>query len=211
MRGIYWIRNRINGKFYVGSSKDIEKRFQQHRSHLNKGVHANRHLQGAWKQYGETAFNFEVLEECSCDADELLEIEQWYLENSRCCDEKFGYNIDTCANCQRGRHNRNFGKRRSEETKVKLRAANIGKKASCDTRMKMSASRMKRIGLDSPYRKSIQQLDMVGNVIREWNSGKDAARELGILASGISVSARGERLTAEGRQIAAGGFLWRFK
>lgn len=31
MIGVYLIKNKVNGKCYVGASKDIEKRFQEHR------------------------------------------------------------------------------------------------------------------------------------------------------------------------------------
>jgi hypothetical protein len=54
--GVYGIRNRINGKVYVGSaSKSLAGRIRGHLSGLTKGTHFNRHLQAAWNRYGATA------------------------------------------------------------------------------------------------------------------------------------------------------------
>lgn len=63
--GIYSIINKHNGKMYIGQSIDIEKRFRQHKSHLNNQTHVNKHLQSAWDKYGESSFNFNILLICS--------------------------------------------------------------------------------------------------------------------------------------------------
>ena len=44
MIGIYKIENKVNGKVYIGQSIDIEKRWKNHISYLNKGIHRNKHL-----------------------------------------------------------------------------------------------------------------------------------------------------------------------
>ena len=49
--GIYVISNCLNRKFYIGSSKDIDKRIMQHISRLIKGSHRNGHLQKAFDKY----------------------------------------------------------------------------------------------------------------------------------------------------------------
>ena len=43
--GIYCIENLVNHKKYIGQSKDIFKRWRQHRSELNTNIHYNSHLQ----------------------------------------------------------------------------------------------------------------------------------------------------------------------
>ena len=77
MIGIYRIRNKINGKCYYGSSKNIEKRWQRHKNQLKNNNH-NPLLQRAWNKYGESNFIFEVVEECKLSI--LLETEQKYLD-----------------------------------------------------------------------------------------------------------------------------------
>lgn len=63
--GIYQIYNTVNGKRYIGLSRDVSSRFSQHKRCLNGGRHSNSHLQTAWNMYGEDAFEFSVIEETS--------------------------------------------------------------------------------------------------------------------------------------------------
>ena len=77
--GIYEIVNTVNGKRYVGSSKDIYGRWVQHQNELKKEKHHNPHLQNAWKLYGKESFNFYILEQTNNDIQTLFECEQyWY-------------------------------------------------------------------------------------------------------------------------------------
>lgn len=79
--GVYAIRNRKNGKKYVGSTADLRQRWGEHRGALRAGRHINRHLQSAWNKYGEEAFDFIVLEYCTPSL--LIEREQAYLPEER--------------------------------------------------------------------------------------------------------------------------------
>ena len=79
--GIYKIVNKVNGKYYVGSSNDMCSKFgrwYQHKKRLIKNTHINEHLQNAWNKYGESNFEFSIVEQC--DIDQLLMIEQKYLD-----------------------------------------------------------------------------------------------------------------------------------
>lgn len=38
MSGVYSLRNRINGKCYVGSAVDLRSRYHQHRHHLRQAL-----------------------------------------------------------------------------------------------------------------------------------------------------------------------------
>lgn len=67
--GIYKITNKINGKFYIGSSKDLVRRRKDHFRLLKKGINHSVLLQRAVNKYGLDNFVFEVLVECS---EELL-------------------------------------------------------------------------------------------------------------------------------------------
>lgn len=77
MIGIYEIVNKDTGKRYIGSSKQIEKRWEQHLQALEKGEHHSILLQRAWNKYGKECFEFIVKEECK--EEELLRKEQNYL------------------------------------------------------------------------------------------------------------------------------------
>lgn len=77
MTGIYEIRNIINNNYYIGSAKNINRRWDRHRSGLRHNKHENVYLQRAWNKYGEEKFTFKVVEEC--DVSKLLTLEQKYL------------------------------------------------------------------------------------------------------------------------------------
>lgn len=113
--GIYCIENTINTKKYIGSSKHIFKRKNRHFSELKCGKHKNTKLQHSYNKHGKEAFIFYVLEEIF-DEKLLIEAEQKYIN-----DLKPTYNINLIANSS-------LGVKRSEETKEKVRQANIGLK-----------------------------------------------------------------------------------
>ena len=62
--GVYAIVNEVNGKLYVGSSKQVHQRWSQHRYALRAGKSSCLYLQRSWTKYGEAAFSFGLLEEC---------------------------------------------------------------------------------------------------------------------------------------------------
>ncbi len=95
--GIYQLRNIVNNKLYIGSSKHLSIRKKEHFSALSNNQHRNSHLQNAWNKYGGESFVFQVLEEC--EKDQLLKREQYYLDAMLFAsedDDQFhilGYNI----------------------------------------------------------------------------------------------------------------------
>ena len=60
--GIYKITHSTTGKFYIGSTADLRKRWRQHRSELRRNKHCNQKMQYAWNKYGPDAFIFETIE-----------------------------------------------------------------------------------------------------------------------------------------------------
>jgi group I intron endonuclease len=91
--GIYKIINKTNQKFYVGSSKQIEKRWDSHKGNLRKNTHHNIALQRAWNKYGESNFKFEI--EQTLPKTKILLVEQEWLDEwvgSKQC-----YNIGATA------------------------------------------------------------------------------------------------------------------
>lgn len=66
MIGIYKIENKLTREVYIGQSRDIERRWQQHRdNHVAKTKVRKYPLYRDMRHYGIENFSFEVLEECS--------------------------------------------------------------------------------------------------------------------------------------------------
>ena len=100
--GIYIILNKINNKYYVGSGEDLSMskngRWHEHTYLLKNNKHFNRHLQFAWNKYGESAFEFHVVELVKPIKELLSNAEQRYLDWGFAHSDLF-YNIskDTSA------------------------------------------------------------------------------------------------------------------
>ena len=67
--GIYKIQNLINHNIYIGQSKKITKRWQQHKkTAFNQTDHCyDLPLYRAIRKYGIDNFSFEIIENCSCE------------------------------------------------------------------------------------------------------------------------------------------------
>jgi group I intron endonuclease len=92
--GIYKITNKVNGKFYIGSSNNIKRRWGHHKSNLRSGTHTNYHLQNSYDKHGEDQFEFVLIEEVR--RANLLAKEQEYLDEAFGGDQEI-YNISRVA------------------------------------------------------------------------------------------------------------------
>lgn len=140
--GIYKIINKTNGKYYVGSSKNIicgdNCRWYKHFSELMNNRHQNTKLQHAWNKHGYESFEWIIVEELSFNVSkkDLLTIEQKYLdiaknEQDKCynlCFDATGGELSEESKKKIGLAHK--GKRLTEEHKQKLRLAKLGKKLS---------------------------------------------------------------------------------
>ena len=128
---IYNIRNKENGKRYVGSTMNFVERRRQHFTDLRGNYHNNPHLQNSYNLYGEESFEFIVLEELDVDRDKLLEREQEWLD---CFN--WEYNLNPIAIIPPNM----AGRRRPEETRQKIRETLTGKKHTTKRRINISRS-----------------------------------------------------------------------
>ena len=74
--GVYRIRNTQKGKSYVGSSTDVQARINRQKTELKFGSHRNAELLGEWKSFGESSFEFEVLDELKHDENSTAKPEE---------------------------------------------------------------------------------------------------------------------------------------
>ena len=89
--GIYCIENMQNNKKYIGLSRDIARRWNEHKSELNNQTHVNQYLQSAWNKYKESNFKFYVVE--LCDEKLLSERECYYIQFYNSLSYQNGYNL----------------------------------------------------------------------------------------------------------------------
>lgn len=169
--GIYAIVNKVNGNRYIGSSWNIKYRWDKHLYLLRKGKHHSKHLQHAWLVYGESAFDFIVLEEC--DIFNLISMEQKYIDA-----QSPVYNVCVTAGSR-------LGVGHTEKTKEKLRQANLGKKYSDETKRKQS---LVRKGVPMP-----KTPEWIAKIVssRSWYKHSDDTKEK------ISKAATGRKQTEE--------------
>ena len=79
MIAVYLITHKFLQKHYVGYSKNVKRRFNNHISLLNNNKHHCIHLQRAWNKYGKESFDFHVMQECN-SIEQAIEKEMLLLE-----------------------------------------------------------------------------------------------------------------------------------
>lgn len=130
---IYKFTNQINGKIYIGSTKNVKRRLQEHREGVKKRIH--QYLYRAINKYSWDSFKFEVIEEC-CP---LLrnDYENKWIRFYNSLDKNFGYNMclsdNTCFTEE-------VIKKMSE--RMKGNTYKLGKLESSETKERKSKSQM---------------------------------------------------------------------
>jgi group I intron endonuclease len=181
--GIYGIRNTVNGKWLVGSSIDVKRRWKEHRNRADSNRHDNPHFQQAWNRYGDNAFEWSVLELCASDM--LVLREDAHMAYHKSMDERFGYNMASankiCITDAVRQHMSESGKGRkfSDEHKRKIAIASAKHRHTPETRMKLSL--MHR-----------------GRKMPKWN--EESRKRHSLLFRGSSNPMFGKKATKETRQ-----------
>lgn len=89
--GIYCIENVTNNKKYIGLSRDIYRRWNEHKSELRNNNHVNIYLQRAWNINGEESFKFRIIE--LCDPAVICDRERYYIQKYNTLSHENGYNL----------------------------------------------------------------------------------------------------------------------
>lgn len=228
--GIYYIKNKINGKIYIGRSNNIYLRWSHHKSELRRNIHGNEHLQRSWNKYKEDNFEFKIIKECS--EFDSYELEKYYIKKYNSCDDKYGFNLSSG-----GEHNStgylnnslsikvyqydldgNFIKEWSSmsEAERQLDISSSEISMCCKGKLKYSHnSQWKYEYLDkidpinvfdlhskhNKYKgKKVYQYSMDGKYIDEYTSARVAGEKLNIISSSINKAAHNHKT--------AGGYQW---
>lgn len=98
---IYQIKNKVNNKIYIGSTTNLERRWENHVYQLKNNTHHSIKLQKAWNKYGEDNFEFSIIEEFNSDNEDDKYIkEQYYLDLYEPHTDK-GYNMSAVADTRK--------------------------------------------------------------------------------------------------------------
>lgn len=114
--GVYKITHIASGKSYVGISKDIHRRWTQHRSWVTTGTRRSA-IYNAMQRYGIDAFSWQIIEEC-CQDDLNMREQHWISVFDTF---RNGYNLTAGGE---------YNKEISYETRQRMSASQKGKKHS---------------------------------------------------------------------------------
>jgi len=133
--GVYFIRNTLSDKVYVGSSSNIYRRWTTHKRELKAGRHHSILLQRSFDKHGEAAFEYCLAESADCAKQmRLLETKWIKLLNA----VQNGYNVNPfpyeiglmpkSEEHKRKIGQAHIGRKLSEESKEKIRQKALGRK-----------------------------------------------------------------------------------
>jgi|694.fasta_scaffold00011_164 group I intron endonuclease len=187
---IYKITNLITNKIYIGSTNNFHLRKYTHLNHLRNNKHCNKILQNSWNKHSEINFNFEIIEHTT--QDNLMILEQYYLDLYKPYNKDIGYNIAklACPNNSGIKHitkqiawnkglklpaSWNKNKKLTKEHKEKLSiSAKLRKRLPCSNETKIKIS-LKQIGKNGnnygkpTNRKKVYKFDLNNNLIKEYD------------------------------------------
>ena len=180
-----------NGYFYIGSSVDLGKRKNSHKSHLRSSKHRNIKMQRCWDKY--KIFEFTILEECEIQF--LLVREQVYLD--KYTNSFKNINIASIAASPM------LGRKHSPQSRAKIGKAHKGKKVSDEQRLNMSIAH-KAKGLSPQHIEAIRTANK-NRVYTAESRAKMSASQKGMVKSAetcakLSASLKGKPKSAEHRK-----------
>jgi group I intron endonuclease len=116
--GVYCITNLITGKFYIGSSYNLYKRWNSHISNYknNNSKEKYKKLYIAMRKYGLDNFLFELIENCTDNPQNVRNRELYYINMLDACN--YGYNSNI-----KGENHKNHKLSKNDVIDIRMRYA----------------------------------------------------------------------------------------
>jgi len=224
---VYCFENKITQEKYIGATSDIARRYKEHTS-FAKIKNSKSNLHKAIILYGLNQFSFKILEETE-DLSKIADLElkwineinpEYNIKKHKAGSLGMKYSTESVLKLkEKGKtswsnkteeeklkiiNNNLTGPRHkhpvSEETKEKLRKANLGKKASAEQKIKMSNSQKISMLGNKNGNKEVSSIKD-GVVVKTYSSTAEASKDFGIHPSCITG-------VLKGRRNRAGGYEW---
>lgn len=219
---IYKIENLVNGKVYVGQSKDPERRWKDHRkvARSKKDAQRIKPLYVDIRRFGEQNFGMSVLEECKDE--DMSAREVYWIDKLEAQDRDKGYNIygggrgkgifvtrSVSQYTLQGDFICSYQNQCEASRETGLDGTSIGK--ACVGKLFTCGGFLWRYSDDtppSPYRrvrgKAVFQYDLDGKFLRKYENAKQASEMCNVGRPLISECCNGLLHTA-------GKYVWRFE
>lgn len=218
--GIYCIKNRLNQKCYIGQAVDIYERWKRHKKLYDMCA-----IHRAIQKYGINNFDFSIIELCPCELLDEKEIYwiNYYNSYQNGYNETSGGHRPTHTICDRpiemydleGNYVKDFSSMASAARELNCSISLINAvihlrrptakgyqfKAKNDDTIQIKPFIKKKSG---PVGKAVIQYDLNNNIINEYISISEAARQTGLHSQNISGVCRGIKHTC-------GGYKWKYK
>ena len=174
--GVYKISNTLSGRYYIGYSTNINRRFTVHRNKLKQNYHDNIFLQRAYNLDGEDKFVYDIIHICDTEED-AKEIELQYLTDLSIREELYNLNFNNSGGDLLTHHP---DKEKIREKILKSQAENMSKLSSEERKQKYGKCG-ERNGMFSKthteeVRKIISELKK-GNTYRNGKKASDETRK----------------------------------
>jgi hypothetical protein len=209
---IYILRHPETFKIkYVGKTNNIKRRFAQHKSKKCLEKTGSKKL-ASWilKLISNSMLPvMEIIEECT---DNWAEREKYwisYYANNNLCNlseggQGVGHNDSTKSKIK----NALIGRKRSDEEKqaisIAMTGVKRGKYTNTEGHKKRYEDLEERKKCAIKLRKKVGQYDLENNLIQEFESAREASRQLNIDCGSISKCCLGKNKSA-------GGYIWKYK
>ncbi len=173
--GIYAIINSSSGRCYLGSSRDLYRRYYHHQRELRGGYHRNEPLQSDFSKDGAANFVFTVLE--FCPKQKLIETENRWIPSF--VSSGFLYNRDQRAGPGTGKT--------CEATRAEMSASATELWRDPERRARMSARLKGRVMSARPF-----ALVSPEGVLHTGINRQEFCRKMGLWGSAITRVANGD-------------------
>lgn len=205
---VYMLTNRTNGKFYIGSTKNLYSRMKYHK--YNAAHNPNKDLGRDIIRYGFDSFTVSILEECPPET--LRQRERFFIESFQA--EEIGYNKTKATNYHDLMRELNQKAWQNDEYRAaKGRASSALQKKRLKDPVYLSEKSAQLKAATDKMKKRVGMFTLDGEPIKEFDGVREAARYLvneGIASSEHCSAIISDACLPHGRHKTVYKHVWKY-